>query len=204
MTRKRLRNIILLITIFYLLAIVLGIFIYFSDNADKKTNYAIFKDLIPFMITIPLAYLGYCFQQRANYLQALRPLWSHLILSVNTALEFTQKNSSSQEDLGKTLLLLSVSIDEVRGVYRNLNIDSDGTGYYPFESLKSIYNIIKELGYGETDKATLEEARVHINHNWINLRKTFLLEFELPEPTVFDSPYISGKKVKSVKVNGNY
>lgn len=198
MTRKQLRNIIFLIIIFYIFAILLGVIIYFSDNTDKKTSYAIFKDLIPFLITIPLAYLGYCFQRRANYLQAMRPLWSNLIISVNTALEFTHKKTTTQEDFGNALMLLSVSIDEVRGVYRNLNTEKDGTGYYPFESLKSIHKIIQELGYGETDRSKLKEARKHINHNWINLRQTFLLEFDRPEPTVFDSPYISGRKVSLV------
>ncbi|HMS65614.1 MAG TPA: hypothetical protein PKD83_10215 [Ignavibacteria bacterium] len=199
MTRKQLRNIIILTTILYCFAFILGIYIYFSDVTEKKSNYAIFKDLIPFMIAIPIAFLGYCFQRRANYLLALRPLWTNLIISVNTAIEFTHQNPSTQKEYGNTLMLLSASIDEVRGVYSNLNIKQDGTGYYPFESLKSIHKIISDLGYGNTDKEKQGEARKHIYHNWKNLRQTFLLEFDRPEPTVFDSPYIPGKKKVFVK-----
>ena len=57
-----------------------------------------------------------------------------------------------------------------------------------------IHKIIEDLGYGTADKDKFSEARKHIHHNWKNLRQTFLLEFDRPEPTVFDSPYIPGKK----------
>jgi len=194
MTRKQLRNIILSVTMLYTIALMAGIIIYFSDTTDRKTNYAIFKDLIPFMIAIPIAFMGYCFQKRANYLLALRPLWTNLIISVNTAIQYTHQSNTTQKEYGETLMLLSASIDEVRGVYRNLKIDTDGIGYYPFESLKSIHKIIEDLGYGTADKDKFSEARKHIHHNWKNLRQTFLLEFDRPEPTVFDSPYIPGKK----------
>lgn len=194
MTRKQLRTIIIIVTILYVAAFLIGVAVYFSDNTDKKSNYAIFKDLIPFMIAIPVAFLGYCFQKRSNYTQALRPLWTNLIISVNGAIQYTHLTNRSQEDYGNTLMQLRISIDEVRGVYKNLKIKSDGIGYYPFESLKSIHKIISDLGYGEADKEKSAEARSHIKHNWKNLRKTFLMEFERPEPTVFDSPYIPERK----------
>jgi hypothetical protein len=194
MTRKKLRNIIILVISLYFLAVILGITIYNTDTTDKKSNYAVFKDLIPFMIAIPIAFLGFCFQKRANYTQALRPLWSNLIISVNTAIQFTHQNTTTQKEYGESLMLLSASIDEVRGVYKNIKTGTDGIGYYPFESLKSIHKIISELGFGDTDKAKFDEARMHIKHNWKNLRQTFLLEFDRPEPTVFDSPYISTRK----------
>lgn len=196
MTRKQLRNIIILSISFYFVAVIIGVAIYYSDNTEKKINYSVFKDLIPFMIAIPIAFLGFCFQKRANYTQALRPLWSNLIISVNTAIQYTHQTSTTQKEYGETLMMLSSSIDEVRGVYKNLNTRSDGIGYYPFESLKSIHSVISELGYGDMDKARSDEARKHIKHNWKNLRQTFLLEFDRPEPTVFDSPYYSsGKKL---------
>ncbi|MBK8983255.1 MAG: hypothetical protein IPM38_13265 [Ignavibacteria bacterium] len=194
MTRRQLRNTIFFITLLYSLALLTGVTLYFSDTTDKRTNFAIFKDLIPFMIAIPIAYLGYCFQRRANYLLALRPLWSNLIISVNKAIQFTHDTNTNRKDYADTLNLLSASIDEVRGVYRNLKTDTDGIGFYPFESLKSIHKIVSELGYGNTDTAKSAEARKHIKHHWKNLRQTFLLEFDRPEPTIFDSPYISDKK----------
>lgn len=194
MTRKKLRNIIILVISLYILAVISGVTIYITDTTDKKSNYAVFKDLIPFMIAIPIAFLGFCFQKRANYTQALRPLWSNLIISVNTAIQFTHQTTTTQKEYGETLMLLSASIDEVRGVYQNIKTGTDGIGYYPFESLKSIHTIISELGYGDADKLKSDEARKHIKHNWKNLRETFLLEFDRPVPTVFDSPYIPSRK----------
>lgn len=152
------------------------------------------------MIAIPVAFLGYCFQKRSNYTQALRPLWSNLIISVNAAIQYTHQISRTQQEYANVLMQLRISIDEVRGVYKNIKIKSDGTGYYPFESLKSIHKIILELGYGDSDQEKSAEARSHIKHNWKNLRKTFLMEFERPVPTVFDSPYIpEKKKLNSIK-----
>ncbi len=202
MTRRQLRNTIFIITLLYSLALITGITLYFSDTTEKKINFAIFKDLIPFMIAIPIAYLGYCFQRRANYLLALRPLWSNLIISVNKAIQFTHDTETDRKDYADTLNLLSVSIDEVRGVYSNLKIKNDGIGYYPFESLKTIHKIISELGYGSADISKSAEARKQIKHHWKNIRQTFLLEFDRPEPTIFDSPYISERKKTFLRKSG--
>lgn len=92
------------------------------------------------------------------------------------------------------MVTISKSIDEVRGVYKNLDETKNNIGLYPFESLKEIHKIISDLGFGalDTDKST--EARKHIRHNCGNLRRSFLSEFDRSEPTVFDSHYLNNNK----------
>lgn len=191
MTRKQLKTTIILVISIYAAAVVVGIIVYLNDNTEKKINYAVFRDFIPFIIALPAAYLGYCFQRRSSYMLALRQLWSNLIESVNSAIQYTQLSNPEKEEYEKTLILLSKSIDEVRGVYKNIDENESSIGHYPFESLKSIYSIISELGFKEISPEKRIDASKHIKHNWGNLRRTFLREFDRPEPTVFDSPFIN-------------
>lgn len=190
MTRKQLKNTTISVILIYAIAIIIGLLVYFNDNTEKKVNYAVFKDFIPFIIALPAAYLGFCFQRRSSYMLTLRQLWTNLIESVNSAISYTNLTTATRKEYEDTLMLLSKSIDEVRGVYKNIDEKEGDIGHYPFESLKSIYQIIDDLGYEELDPAKCKEARQHIKHNWGNLRRTFLQEFDRPTPTVFDSPFI--------------
>lgn len=194
MTKKNLQKIILFVTVLYSAAIIIGVTIYSNDNTEKKTNYAVFKDLIPFIIALPAAYLGFCFQRRSNYQLALRQLWTNLISSTQQAFQYTHLKNPGEDEYHETLLHLSISIEEVRGVYCNLKETSNTDGHYPFESLKKIHEIITELNFGESDELKSKEARKQIAFYWKNIRKTFLAEFDRPVPTVFDSPYVDRSK----------
>ena len=190
MTRKQLQKTIFAVIGLYTMALVVGLVIYYSDCTDKKIHYQIFKDLIPLTIAIPAAYLGFCFQRRSSFLQALRQLWTNLITSVNSAIQYTHLIDPSDKQFGETLVLLSKSIDEVRGVYKNLKETKDDIGLYPFECLKEIHDLVSKLGYGKIDKAEATKTRRHIRHCWKDLRKSFLSEFDRSEPTAFHSPYV--------------
>ncbi len=189
MTRKGLRKVISATIGLYSLAFIAGLLIYYSDKTDKKINYQIFKDLIPLIIAIPAAYLGFCFQRRSSFLQALRQLWTNLITSVNAAIQYTHLSESTEKQFAETLVVLSKSIDEVRGVYKNLGESDTEIGLYPFECLKEIHKLVSRLGYGKIDTEKSTESRKQIRHCWGDLRKSFLTEFDRSEPTVFDSPY---------------
>ena len=190
MTRKQLQQTIFAVIGLYSFILFTGLLIYYNDTSDKRIHYQIFKDLIPFAIAIPAAYLGFCFQRRSSFLQALRQLWSNLIISVNSAIQYTHLTESTDKQYGETLVLLSKSIDEVRGVYKNLKEKEDGIGLYPFECLKEIHKLVSELGYGKIDTEKANETRRRIRHCWGDLRKSFLSEFDRSEVTSFHSPYV--------------
>lgn len=190
MTRKQLRQTIYAVIGLYSIVLLAGLVIYYNDTSDKKIHYQIFKDLIPFAIAIPAAYLGFCFQRRSSFLQALRLLWTNLISSVNSAIQYTHLTDSTDKQYSETLVLLSKSIDEVRGVYKNLKETDEEIGLYPFECLKDIHELVSKLGYGQIDIVKATETRRHIRHCWKDLRKSFLSEFDRSEPTAYHSPYV--------------
>lgn len=190
MTRKHLQRTIFAVIVLYTIAIIVGLIIYYTDFTGNKIHYQIYKDLMLLTIAIPAAYLGFCFQRRSSFLQALRQLWTNLISSVNTAIQYTHLPEPTDKQFGEALVLLSKSIDEVRGVYKNLKETKDNIGLYPFECLKDIYGQVSKLGYGKLDMAKAAESRRHIRHCWKDLRKSFLSEFDRSEPTVFHSPYV--------------
>lgn len=190
MTRKQLKLTIFAVIGLYLVIIIAALFIYYNDTTCKKIHYQIFKDLIPFAIAIPAAYLGFCFQRRSSFLQSLRLLWTNLIISINAAIQYTHLAETTDIQYSQTLVLLSKSIDEVRGVYKNLNETDSKRGLYPFECLRNIHKTISNLGYGKIDTVKAVEARRLIGHDWKDLQKSFLSEFDRSEPTKFSSPYV--------------
>ncbi|MEP6795943.1 MAG: hypothetical protein ABJB16_16565 [Saprospiraceae bacterium] len=187
MTKKRLIRNLFYFFIFYFGILVIGILVYFTDSTENGTYYGLFKDVFPIIMTFPIAYLGFCFQRRSNFQISLRLLWANIIHAVNKAILYTEYRIEPQKEHLKVLLLLSKSIDEVRGVYYNIHQTKTEKGLYPFESLKTIYKIIEELGSHDLNADQLKEANLKIKNHWLTIRKTFLAEFDRSEATVTDT-----------------
>lgn len=190
MTRRRLHNIIIIITIIYILCIVCGILLRIFDNSKDQIIYETFTDLIPLIFAIPLGYLGFCFQRRNNFMSSLKELWKNMIFALNETLEYTHKDKISNVEYERTLKELSKVIDELRGVYKNIGESQESKGLYPFEPIKSIRKEIEKLGFGDIDKVKAKEARQIIIGNWKSIRNEFLHEFDRYEPTKPVSKYI--------------
>jgi len=91
-----------------MMAICAGVLIrYFRPNPNDLI-YSTFKDLLPFLIAAPAAWLGYCFQRRSSYLQALRGLFGDLVRAANGAVEYTRwETQPSENDFRETIEQLS-------------------------------------------------------------------------------------------------
>lgn len=100
---------------------------------------------------------------------------------------FAENKNGTPGQLQEILLDLSKCIDEVRGVYYNINESKTEKGYYPFESLKNIYQIVEELGRSAITDVQRKEAHDKIAANWQTIRKTFLPEFDRSVPTYPDT-----------------
>ena len=186
MTKRKLIRNIFLTTIFYLVVFAIGITFYLTGTSEDSRYFGIFKELFPLIAALPLAYLGFCFQRRSNFHVALRLLWNNMIHAVNKAILYTEHRIEPEKEYMEVLLLLSKAIDEVRGVYYNINESATDKGSYPFESLKSIYKIIEHLGKEDLQEKELKEAHDKISQHWQTIRKTFLAEFDRSEPTFAD------------------
>ncbi len=183
MTRKRLRNIIKIVTAIYLLCVLTGVTLRIFDATEEQKIYSTFKDLLPLIFAVPLGYLGFCFQRRNSFMSSLKFLWKNMIVAVNEAIQYTHREENSQEDFGAVLTSLSEVIDELRGVYKNIGETESNIGQYPFEPIKTINKEIKKLGYGKIENSVREKSRDLIIGNWQSIRKEFLHEFDRYEPT---------------------
>lgn len=194
MTKIQLKLAILHVILIYIIAILLGFILKLNEPPLSTSYYETFKDSIPFILAIPAAYLGFCFQKRMSYLQSLRSLWSKLVVSVNNAIQYTFLESPSQEQYSTVIVDLRIVIDELRGVYKNVNEKSQNIGLYPYEPIKTIHEVICDLGFGELGEEKRNSARDSVYEYWKSIRSNFLEEFDRAEPTKIVSPYIPKSK----------
>ena len=174
----------------YAVAIVVGIVLKVNFPAQNDPVYSTYKDLIPFFIAIPAAWLGYCFSQRLAYLQHLRALWSQINSAVQQCVQYTHLQSPTQKQYSEVLSTMSTVIDEIRGVFKNIGERPDSRGLYPFEEIKGILRAVSDLGFGcQYDSKAATEARQAIIKQWQQVQKTFLREVDREEPTYPSSPF---------------
>jgi hypothetical protein len=81
------------------------------------------------------------------------------------------------EKYRETLLSLSKAIEEIRGVFLNLNEKNNDIGLFPFEPIKDCYGLIKDLD-PICGKQLTEEQRRKVRHQitalWKDVRKELL------------------------------
>lgn len=193
MTRIHLRRILIGVIAVYALALALAVFLRRPFAEAPSGYYATYKDLIPLVIAIPAAYLAFAFQRRGSYLQALRTVWEHMVGAVAGALTYTDTESPTREQQLQTLGKLSVAIEEVRGVFRNVPAAGAPEGWYPFEPVKQIYQEIRDLGSGpQATPAARAAARDRIYRMWKANRLQLLAEFDRDLPTHHHAQYAPG------------
>jgi len=190
MTRIHLRRILGSVIAVYVAALALGLLLRQPYHSAPSNYYSAYKDLMPLVIAIPAAYLAFAFQRRNSYLQALRTVWEHMVGAVAGALTYTETESPSREQQLQVLGRLSVVIEEVRGVFKNVPVASAPEGWYPFEPVKQIYQEIRDLGCAEKATADARAAsRDRIYRMWKANRVHLLAEFDRDEPTHHHAQY---------------
>jgi hypothetical protein len=189
MTKKTLNRWIWTTIAIYLALIVGGVGLRTLFPGKDDPVYATFKDLVPLAVAIPAAWLAYCFQRRASYMQQLRALWSRLTAAVQDAIQYTHLENPSQEHFAVVLKSLSIAVDEVRSLFSNLAEGRDAPGLFPFESVKTIHEIVSRLGFGSAyQREQAAVARKSIIEAWKKTRFAMLQEFDRSAPTFSDSP----------------
>lgn len=195
MTKRKLFISFTISSAVYFAAVILGITIRIFDCSDGAIIYETYKDMIPFIIAIPAAWLGYSLQRRASYLQQLRILWSKLIDAIQTAHQYTYIESPTFDQYSDTLRTISIAIDEVRGVFMNLGEKPDHVGLYPYEPIKDIHVMISKLGYNKAiPEKERNETKDKIFKLWGDMRRDLLREFDRAEPTFPHSHWVQLEK----------
>jgi hypothetical protein len=188
---KAFRNVV----IFFASMILVGVALSCWDPSQDRHYFSTFKDLIPFMIAIPAAWLSYFVQRRSAYLQQLRSLWSKVVDAVHAAIEYTNMHKPEQKDHANSIMKINVVIDEIRGVFCNLDETDENVGLYPFEPIKDIQAQIKELGWGEQfDEEKAKASNRRIWALWKDVRRELLKEFDREVPTFPHSHWVDLRK----------
>jgi hypothetical protein len=185
------RNVLLVIGV-YGVAIAVGIGFKLLDPTNKDAPvYTTFKDMVPLIIAIPAAWLGYCFQRRQAYLKDVRELWSKLVMAVQDSVQYTHLRAPEQADYARVLKSLSITTEELRAVFVNVGEAEGKAGLFPFESIKDIHGKISALGFaGQFRGEEAAKARGEIVDLWKRLRSHFLSELERGLPARADSPFL--------------
>jgi hypothetical protein len=187
-TKRRLRLWVLLTVLFFALVLAFGLWL--RIGLDSDSGYQIFKDLMPLLVAIPAAWLGYCFQRRLSYLTALRELWKELIPAIQAAIQYTHLEKPSQSDFARVQEKLCGTIDALRGVFANIP-RKDAVGFYPYEPLKDILQALNWLGFG--DNVTPHNrywTRRCIKTQWGTMHQALLLEFDTDQTPFPISKYL--------------
>ena len=187
MTRRALLRWVIISILVYVAYGALLTWFKFVDRFDEL--YVLLKDGAIFVSAVPAAWLTACFQRRTSFLEQLRDLWSQLVDAVQEAVQYTHLEAPSQAQYAAVMKKLSAVIDEFRSVFRNLDEarDAPDSGYFPFESIRTIYHLIGDLGYGATFKADQAAAtRREVIQLWRRLRQPLLREFDRQKPSKTD------------------
>lgn len=191
MNERLFRRNVQAVTGFYVLAVMAGVLLKAHFPGSDNPVYGTFKDLMPLMIAIPAAWLGYCFQRRQTYLKDVRDLWAKLVAAVQEAIQYTHLKEPGQPAYASVNKSLSIATEELRAVFSNLGADHYSDGLYPFESLKNIQATIGKLGFGrDFSSERAATARCEVIEHWKKLRLHFLTELERGLPATPDSPYL--------------
>ncbi|TFG00271.1 MAG: hypothetical protein EU541_02735 [Promethearchaeota archaeon] len=177
MKKKDLRRLLFFVVLVYSIAIIVSIVIFFAipDLTDE------FLSLIPFIVAIPAALLTRGFQKRASYISSLRGIWPKLAETGRKAIEYAEIENPTEDQYREIVLAISVSIDHLRMLFKNVG------GYYPVESLKSIYEEFDKIRDIKKFKNP-ELARDKISTLWHQARDAILEEFDRVIPTQYIAP----------------
>jgi hypothetical protein len=173
----------------YIGAFALGVVLY---GSSPEKLYPAYKDLIAFIIAVPAAYLGFCFQRRSSYLQALRDLWKSLIPAVQRAIQYTYLDKPDPKEFGEVMRDLSTMIDSLRGVFCNVPSKGLASGLYPYEPLKEIWQVVGWLRDGRAPDERYR-ARRCIRQLWFDMHSAMLQEFDREIPIRPVSKFLDGQ-----------
>jgi hypothetical protein len=188
MTRLQLRRrIAVVVAMLGALAVVAALlrlnFTPILTERQERKSYALGKDLFPLVVAVLATFLASWFQQRSTFVESLRRLWSHMIDAKIDLLDYARSTDRSETRYRQAYTALSRSIDEVRGVYKNVGESDSVIGLFPYEPLHDMRRSLETLGCSPYDKEASAKAIQAFDRAWNSLRLSFLAEFSPPEPT---------------------
>jgi hypothetical protein len=188
MTKRQMTFSVVLVSVYLLLfGALAAAMTFWCGTAVCMKVYGYQRDFTSVFISLAAAYLSYCIQQRVAFLSSLRELWRQMIAAKNALVAYTHNPAPTKQDFSAAIMELSLAIDQMRGVYRNVGESDDAIGRFPFEPLHDMRRTMEELKWQDPAEPRREKARDEIETAWNTLRWKFLHEVSAPFP---DEPII--------------
>jgi hypothetical protein len=149
----------------------------------SETFHTYLKEDVNLFIAVAAAYLAYCFQRRQAFLASLRDLWDKCIEAKADLIDYTFDQDPTQLKFGKAHRSISVAIDMVRAVYRNVGETEKSIGLFPFEPLHDMRRSLDAIGYQNVVAEIQIQERTNILRAWNAFRCCYLKEVSTPAPT---------------------
>ena len=164
------------------LGLYAAVFVWARAQEDLRSLASVMETLIPILLGIAVAWLGFVFNSRISFVIALRQLWPVLVSAIQETIQYTHLKKPKEEDFARVNQSLSTAIDEVRALFANIGEGTAiwGRGLYPFEDLKSIQDQVSTLNpdKGMPTGTTRIVVRSCIVDAWKRFRDSILPEFD--------------------------
>ncbi|MCI4662129.1 MAG: hypothetical protein MRY63_09950 [Neomegalonema sp.] len=160
-------------------------------RSDCYALFELLKDAAPLLIGVFAALLANAFQKRAAFIGFLRDEWYNIVATKTALVCFCRQSEKSEADALRAWSEISICIDRIRILYRNVGETDALIGRFPYEPLHDMRRALEDaiglrhrhgsvdLSSGEIDwKAT--EHRIWTAFQ--ALREVFLEELDLSEP----------------------
>ena len=132
-------------------------------------------------------------QQRAAYVQQLRSVCESAIKAVEGAVYYTHRQKFTEDQWLQVVHELSASVESIRTVYENLRENDRRRGFYPYEGIKHILQLMLRLVYpGQYigPQPDLAQTRKEITETWKRTREQLFRELPRGSAHYHDSPFI--------------
>ena len=183
-------SVVIFLTSYGLLGVAIMLF------ARESPWFDLYKSLVSVVVAVPWAYLAYAFQQRVGYVNAVRDLFKQIGSAVQAAIHYTHSTNPTRMEYRDVQTELSMAIDSLRGVFKNIHVTKTPGGLYPYENLKDILDIIKYLGCDDSfgKQFSAKRARERIIELWREMQQAMLLENDREEPVRPVSRYLENRR----------
>lgn len=147
--------------------------------------YLYLKEMAPVFITVIAAYLTSIFRKRSNFIESLEEEWRSIVAAKAALYAYFDKPFPATDDYIAAFTRISMTIDTMRIVYRNVGETKELVGLYPYAPLHDMRRVLQSMDPRVRPDATPADRKLAqdaIQQCFFALRENFLEELDLEEP----------------------
>lgn len=152
--------------------------------------YSLFKDMSGYVLLAVGPYVAYLFQRRGKFVELLQEEWRKVGEVKQDIISYCQKGKSDIDQYIDLYSNLSIAIDNMRALFRNVGESEEYIGLYPYETLHDFRRQLETIDprKGPVSAAAMKDASRNIVSSFQAFRDIFLIELSPVEP---DFPIIA-------------